>query len=259
MNCHRLCKSGALLENCTNAQFQNYFKLDYYVCEMKLLLVEDQEELASGIRSYFSKEGDVCEVATSLSKAKDKLYAFSYDILLLDLMLPDGDGLVLLNMVKEKWSEMGVVIISAKNALDDKLHGLDLGADDYLPKPFHLAELNARANAVYRRRKQEGKRTLSFKEIELNLDNHEVVVNNTTLELTRKEYELLNYFIVNQNRLLTKQAIAEHLWGDYMDTMDSFDFVYQHIKNLRKKIVNAGGNDYLKTVYGAGYKMKDES
>lgn len=154
---------------------------------------------------------------------------------------------------------MGVVIISAKNALTDKLHGLEMGADDYLPKPFHLAELNARANAVYRRRKQEGKRMLSFKEIELNLDKHEATVHDAVLDLTRKEYELLHYFVVNQNRLLTKQAIAEHLWGDYMDTMDSFDFVYQHIKNLRKKISSSGGKDYLKTVYGAGYKMKDES
>lgn len=225
---------------------------------MKLLLVEDQAELAQSVRNYFSKEGDVCEVAESFSKATDKLYGFSYDVLLLDLMLPDGDGLSLLKVVKENWPDMGVVIISAKNALNDKLHGLELGADDYLPKPFHLAELNARANAVFRRRKQDGKRTLSFNEIELNLDNHEVSVLGKTLELTRKEYELIHYFVVNQNRLLTKQAIAEHLWGDYMDTMDSFDFVYQHIKNLRKKIVQAGGKDYLKTVYGAGYKMKDE-
>ncbi|MEO9870551.1 response regulator transcription factor [Ekhidna sp.] len=225
---------------------------------MKLLFVEDQEELASGVRNYFLKEGDICEVATSLSKATDKLYSFSYDVLLLDLMLPDGDGLSLLKIVKDNWPDMGVVIVSAKNALNDKLLGLELGADDYLPKPFHLAELNARANAVYRRRKQEGKQKLTFNEIELNLENHEVKINETTIELTKKEYELLHYFMVNQNRLLTKQSIAEHLWGDYMDTMDSFDFVYQHIKNLRKKIIQAGGNDYLKTMYGAGYKMKNE-
>ncbi|WP_420318436.1 response regulator transcription factor [Ekhidna sp.] len=225
---------------------------------MKLLLVEDQDELSFGIQNYFSKEGDVCEVAPSFSKATEKLYAFSYDVLLLDLMLPDGDGLSLLKVVKENWPDMGVLIISAKNALNDKLHGLELGADDYLPKPFHLAELNARANAIFRRRKQEGKHSLNFNEIELNLNSQEVIVNGTVLDLTRKEYELLHYFIVNQNRLLTKQAIAEHLWGDYMDTMDSFDFVYQHIKNLRKKILAGGGKDYLKTVYGAGYKMKDE-
>lgn len=226
---------------------------------MKLLLVEDQEELAFSIQKYFSKEGDVCEIATTFDRATEKLYAFSYDVLLLDLMLPDGNGLSLLKVVKKNWPEMGVVIISAKNALDDRLKGLELGADDYLPKPFHLAELNARANAVFRRRKQEGKNSLSFNEILLNLDNHEVSIHDQQVEFTRKEYELLHYFIVNQNRLLTKQSIAEHLWGDYMDTMDSFDFVYQHIKNLRKKIMQAGGKDYVKTVYGAGYKMKDES
>ena len=174
---------------------------------MKLLLVEDQEELASSVRNYFSKEGDVCEIAPNFSKATEKLYAFSYDVLLLDLMLPDGDGLSLLKVVKENWPDMGVLIISAKNALNDKLHGLELGADDYLPKPFHLAELNARANAIFRRRKQEGKRSLSFNEIELNLENHEVTVNGTTLDLTRKEYELLHYFVVNQNRLLTKPVL----------------------------------------------------
>jgi DNA-binding response OmpR family regulator len=226
---------------------------------MKLLLVEDQVELASSVQNYFSKEGDVCEVAYSLAKASEKLYAFDYDVILLDLMLPDGDGLSLLKMIKETKSATGVVIISAKNALNDKLAGLDLGADDYLPKPFHLAELNARAKAVYRRRLQQGQNSIAFKEIEINLDNREVIVEGTVLDLTRKEYDLIHYFIVNQNRLLTKQAIAEHLWGDYMDTADSFDFVYQHIKNLRKKIMAAGGNDYVKTVYGVGYKMKDES
>ena len=141
--------------------------------------------------------------------------------------------------------------------MDDKLGGLDLGADDYLPKPFHLAELNARTKAVFRRRLQKGNDSLSFNEIELNLETHEAIVNQEVLDLTRKEFELLHYFFVNQNRLLTKQSIAEHLWGDYMDSADSFDFVYQHIKNLRKKITKAGGNDYLKTVYGVGYKMKN--
>ncbi|MEQ9404538.1 MAG: response regulator transcription factor [Cyclobacteriaceae bacterium] len=225
---------------------------------MKLLLVEDQLELANSIVNYFSREGDVCEAANSFNRASEKLYGYQYDILILDLMLPDGNGMNLLSLVKENWPQMGVVIISAKNALDDKLKGLDLGADDYLPKPFHLAELNARTRAVFRRRHQKGQNLLTFKEIELNLETHEAKVNGSTLELTRKEFELLHYFFVNENRLLTKQTIAEHLWGDYMDSADSFDFVYQHIKNLRKKIASAGGNDYLKTVYGVGYKLKDE-
>ena len=226
---------------------------------MKILLVEDQVELSENIKSYFAKEGDVCESADTVSKAMEKLHSFEYDVLLLDLMLPDGNGIDLLRTVKQNWLDMGVVIISAKNALDDKLEGLNLGADDYLPKPFHLAELNARAKAVYRRRHQLGVDLLTFEEITIDLQAQEAKVNDDLLDLTRKEYELLHYFITNQNRLLTKQAIAEHLWGDYMDTADSFDFVYQHIKNLRKKIMAEGGNDYLRTVYGAGYKMKKEA
>ena len=223
---------------------------------MKLLLVEDQVELASSIQNYFLKEGDVCEYANSFKSASEKLHGYQYDILVLDIMLPDGNGLELLELVKQNWPQMGVIIISAKNALDDKLKGLGLGADDYLPKPFHLAELNARTKAVFRRRLQKGENSLSLNEITINLDTHEVFIHDQLLELTRKEFELLHYFLVNQRRLLTKQAIAEHLWGDYMDTADSFDFVYQHIKNLRKKIVKAGGNDYLDTVYGVGYKVK---
>lgn len=225
---------------------------------MKLLLVEDQLELAKSIKNYFYEEGDVCEVANTVSKATEKLYGFEYDVLLLDLMLPDGDGLSLLELVKQNWPDIGVVIISAKNSLEDKLSGLELGADDYLAKPFHLAELNARSKAVFRRRKEGGKKTLNFNELEVNLETKEGYVNGKLLDLTRKEYDLLHYILVNQKRLLTKQAIAEHLWGDYMDTADSFDFVYQHIKNVRKKIVQAGGKDYIKTVYGVGYKIKDE-
>ncbi len=225
---------------------------------MKLLLVEDQAELANSVKGYFLAEGDVCEIAPTFQRASEKLYGFQYDIVLLDLMLPDGDGLSLLTEMKSNWPDMGVIIISAKNALDDKLKGLEFGADDYLPKPFHLAELNARCKAIYRRRKEGGQRSLRFHEIEINLESREANVHGHLLDLTRKEYDLLHYILVNQRRLLTKQAIAEHLWGDYMDTTDSFDFVYQHIKNVRKKIVEVGGKDYIKTVYGVGYKLKEE-
>jgi len=172
-------------------------------------------------------------------------------------MLPDGDGISLLRAIKENWPDTGILIISAKNALDDKLECLNLGADDYLPKPFHLAELNARVKAIYRRRNQKGGNTIAFNELNANMDTYEAMVNDQVLDLTRKEFELFHYFIVNQNRLLTKQSIAEHLWGDYMDAADSFDFVYQHIKNLRKKITAANGQDYIQTVYGAGYKMNE--
>lgn len=225
---------------------------------MKVLVVEDHDELSDSIKDYMSKEGIICEQARSVREAIDKLYAFRYDIILLDLMLPDGNGLSLIDTVKKNWSDTGLLIISAKNALDDKLKGLDLGADDYLPKPFHLAELNSRIKAIYRRRLQQGSNLIQFEEITINMDKFEASVGKELLELTRKEFDLLHYFIVNKGRLLTKQAIAEHLWGDYMDDADSFDFVYQHIKNIRKKIQQAGGNDYIKTVYGTGYKLKVE-
>lgn len=223
---------------------------------MKVLLVEDHIELSETIRDYLTKEGFICEQAATVRLALDKLFAFRYDVLLLDLMLPDGDGISLISSVKQNWPETGILIISAKNSLDDKLSGLNLGADDYLPKPFHLAELNARVKAIYRRRHQQGENSIHFEEISINMDTYESKVNGSTIEMTRKEFELLHYFIVNKGRLLTKQAIAEHLWGDYMDDADSFDFVYQHIKNIRKKIQQAGGADYIQTVYGAGYKMK---
>ncbi|MEP0369334.1 MAG: response regulator transcription factor [Cyclobacteriaceae bacterium] len=225
---------------------------------MKLLVVEDNTQLQENIGSFLSKEGYICEIAENYKKASEKLYGYSYDLVALDLMLPDGNGLDLLKVIKENWPDIGILIISAKNALDDKIAGLDLGADDYLAKPFHLTELNARLRAIFRRRNQQGETKITFEEISINPDIYEVRVSDQLLELTRKEFELIHYFIVNQNRVLTKQSIAEHLWGDYMDTADSFDFVYQHIKNLRKKIMKAGGQDYVHTVYGVGYKFKKE-
>lgn len=220
------------------------------------MLVEDQEELAENIIVYLKREGILCEHANSLSAATEKLYGYSYDILTLDLMLPDGNGLELLEKVKDKWPEMGVLIISAKNDLNDRVIGLNFGADDYLPKPFHLVELNARLKAIYRRKNQQGEHNLFLGEIKLQMDSKEAIVNDELLDLTPKEFDLLHYFAVNKNRLLTKQAIAEHLWGDYMDMVDSFDFVYQHIKNLRRKITAANGADPIITVYGTGYKVK---
>lgn len=222
---------------------------------MKLLVVEDQAELASNITSYLSKEGYVCEWCSSYYEAIEKLSGFDYDIVLLDLMLPDGNGLDILTFIKKESPDTGVLILSAKNALDDKIQGLNLGADDYLPKPFHLSELNARLKAIFRRRNLGGSHDVVFNEISINTETMDVTVNDKHLELTRKEYEMLLYMVVNKNRVLTKQSIAEHLWGDYMDSVDSFDFVYQHIKNLRKKIMQAGGRDYIQTMYGSGYKF----
>ncbi len=224
---------------------------------MKLLIVEDEKELADNVRSYLSRGDVVCESAYTFREAEDKLLSFEYDIVLLDIMLPDGNGLNVLKTLKKLYPETGVLIISAKNALDDKVNGLELGADDYLTKPFHLPELNARLNAIYRRRKFQGQTTIEFQDILINPETHDVTVCGKPLTLTLKEYELLLFFITNKNRVLTKQSIAEHLWGDNVDFLDSFDFVYQHIKNLRKKITAEGGADNIKTIYGLGYKLSD--
>jgi DNA-binding response OmpR family regulator len=222
---------------------------------VKLLIVEDEKELVDNIRAYLSRGDVICESAMSFAEAQDKLLSFAYDIVLLDLMLPDGDGLNVLRLLKRLRPETGVLIISAKNALDDKIKGLELGADDYLTKPFHLPELNARLNAIFRRRKFQGHTFVEFHDITINTDTHDVFVKENPVALTLKEFELLLFFITNKNRVLTKQTIAEHLWGDNVDALDSFDFVYQHIKNLRKKITQEGGEDYIKTIYGLGYKF----
>ncbi|HMQ62601.1 MAG TPA: response regulator transcription factor [Flavilitoribacter sp.] len=224
---------------------------------MKLLIVEDEQDLADNVSSYLSREGTVCETAYSFQEAEDRLLSFEYDIVLLDIMLPDGNGLNILKVLKQIRPETGVLIISAKNALDDKVNGLELGADDYLTKPFHLPELNARLNAIYRRRKFQGQKTIEFQDIVINPETHDVTVCDKPLVLTLKEYELLLFFVTNKNRVLTKQSIAEHLWGDNVDFLDSFDFVYQHIKNLRKKITAEGGADNIKTIYGLGYKLSE--
>lgn len=222
---------------------------------MKVLIIEDNVELSKNIESYLSKEGSICETAYTYNQAIDKIISFSYDVIILDLMLPDGNGLDVLKTLKDELSEAGVLIASAKDSLEDKLDGLNLGADDYITKPFHLSELNARIKAIYRRKNFKNQKFIDCNEIKINTDACEVYVKEQQLELTKKEYELLIYFISNQNRVITKQSIAEHLWGDHADFYDSFDFVYQHIKNLRKKIINAGGGDYINTIYGMGYKF----
>lgn len=226
---------------------------------MKVLVIEDNQDLASNIMSYLMREGYVCELASDQYTAIDKLSTFQYDCILLDIMLPDGNGLDILKHIKGNRIKSGILIISAKNSLDDKVHGLELGADDYLTKPFLLPELNARLKAIYRRKYLEGDHRINFNDISINIDTMEVFVNETLLDLTRKEYSLLVYFITNQNRVLTRQTIAEHLWGDYADNLLNFDFVYQHVKNLRKKIIQAGGHDYIETVYGLGYKFNNHN
>ncbi|MGE0771994.1 MAG: response regulator transcription factor [Cyclobacteriaceae bacterium] len=222
---------------------------------MKVLVVEDNEELARNVNDYLTEEGLLCEVSSRYDDAVDKLISHEYDAIVLDIMLPDGNGLNLLDFIRNQRIDSSVLIISAKNALDDKLKGLNLGADDYLTKPFHLPELNARLKAIYRRKSLNNSNAIVLNEIELDTSTMTANVNRQALDLTRKEFDLLLYFLTNQNRVLTRQSIAEHLWGDHADNLPNYDFVYQHVKNLRKKIHEAGGSDYIETVYGLGYKL----
>ena len=222
---------------------------------MKVLIVEDNTDLARNIQDFLNREGYVCEWSSTCDQAEEKLRCFQYDCVVLDIMLPDGNGLTILEFIKQQKIKSNVLIISAKNSLDDKIHGLNLGADDYLTKPFYLPELNARLKAIYRRNALEGDNTVRFNEIVLNTLALEARINNTLLDLTKKEFDLLLYFLINKNRILTRQSLAEHLWGDYTDNLANFDFVYQHVKNLRKKINAANGKDYIGTVYGIGYKF----
>ncbi|WNJ19986.1 response regulator transcription factor [Pontibacter sp. G13] len=222
---------------------------------MKVLLIEDNADLSANVQTFLDREGHLCECAASFEQALDKLSSHQYDVVVLDLMLPDGNGLDLLRAREELVPETPILIVSARTSLEDRVKGLDLGADDYLTKPFHLPELNARLKALYRRTHFLGNREIQFEEIRLNPETYEAFVHDKLLNLTPKEYELLVYFLANKNRVLTKQTIAEHLWGDGMDLMDNFDFVYQHIKNLRKKITQSGGRDYISNLYGIGYKF----
>ncbi len=224
---------------------------------MKILIVEDNIQLLQNIETYLKEEGNVCESAGTYKEAIDKIVSFGYEMLILDIMLPDGTGLDVIRELKKQNSNAGILIISAKDSLDDKISGLNLGADDYLTKPFHLSELYARIKAIYRRKNMDGNEEFKFNELRINIENRTLEVKDQFLELTQKEFDMLLFLLNNKNRVITKQSIAEHLWGDYVDAYDSFDFVYQHIKNLRKKILNAGGKDYIRTVYGLGYKLID--
>jgi DNA-binding response OmpR family regulator len=222
---------------------------------MKILIVEDDQELLRSMLKYFDSFGYNSEGSKTLRSAKEKLEHHSYDCVVLDLNLPDGNGLSIISKIKELKNKTGILILSANNSLDDKLDGLELGADDYLTKPFHLAELNARIKSILRRNKFEGDDLLVFNEIEIDTSSKDVRVNKSLLKLTKKEYELLLFLVSNKNRVVTKQSISDHIWGDYVDIYDSYDFIYSHLKNLRKKIIEKGGKDYINTVYGIGYKF----
>jgi DNA-binding response OmpR family regulator len=223
---------------------------------MKILIIEDEEELINSILPYFKAEGYVCESVSKFNDALVKINSYDYDCFIIDLYLPDGNGFDLISEVKKTKGEAGILILSAKKSVEDKLHGLNLGADDYLTKPFHLSELNARLKSILRRSKAGGAREVVLNEIKILLENHEVYINNEIINLTKKEYDLLLYFIYNKNKVVTKDSIAEFLWRDYMDVSDSFDFIYTHIKNLRRKLVTAGCPDYIQNISRVGYKFK---
>lgn len=226
---------------------------------MKLLIIEDNVDLAESIDKYLSEENYICELANTIEKAIEKIELYEYDCILLDISLPDGNGFTILEVLKGRNKQDGVIIISAKDSLDDRLKGLVIGADDYLVKPFHLAELSMRVMAVIRRRKFNGNNLLEAGGITVNIVEKTVFFNQRPIEnLSPKEFELLMFFMSAPKCVFTKGTIAEHLMGDHADMFDNFDIIYAHIKNLKKKLKQAGCTDYIKTIYGMGYKFETE-
>lgn len=224
---------------------------------MKLLIVEDNQRLLDAINEIMLDEKYTCETATNYSMADEKISLYNYDIVIVDINLPDGSGLNLIRTLKKEKPSTGVIVISARNSVDNKIEGLDLGADDYLTKPFEMAELVARVKSLLRRKSFLGSNKVSIGEIAIDTSSRTVEVNGQPVDLTKSEYDILLFFSSNKGRVLTRESIAEHIWGDNMDLADSFDFIYSHIKNLRKKLTAKGANDYIKAVYGIGYKLEN--
>ncbi|MEO7923370.1 MAG: response regulator transcription factor [Chitinophagaceae bacterium] len=225
---------------------------------MKLLIVEDEPELSASMMAYLRQENYTCELASGYRDARTKTESWDYDCIILDITLPDGSGLEVLQDLKRNHKNDGVIIISARNSIDDRIHGLKLGADDYLVKPFHLSELAARVAAIIRRKTYGGNDIISFHEISIDTMAKEVSIEGKPVELTGKEYQLLVYLIANQRKVVPKNALIDHLWIEDMGYGVSFDFIYTHVKNLRKKLQQQGCRDYIKSVYGIGYKLTDK-
>jgi len=225
---------------------------------MKLLIIEDEKELAASIASYLKNENYTCEIASNFKQALEKIETSDYECIALDITLPGGSGMQLLKELKNNKKTDGVIIISAKNSIEDRINGLRLGADDYLVKPFHLSELAARINAIIRRKMYSGNNVIRFNEISIDTLAKEVRVKDDPVELTRKEYELLVYFLSNQRKVISKNALISHLWSQEMGTGESADIIYTHIKNLRKKLSEKGCGDYIRSLYGMGYKLTDQ-
>lgn len=222
---------------------------------MKILIIEDEKALSDSIVEYLTTEGHLCEAVYDFQKASEKIELYEYDCAIVDINLPDGSGLDIIKKIKEKQISLGIIIISGRGSLENRIEGLEIGADHYLTKPFHLAELNAHLKSINRRINFSGHNEIILNEIKILPDEHRAFVNEIELKLTKKEYDLLLFFISNKNRVITKISLAEYLWGDFMDTADSFDFIYTHIKNLRKKLLKLDCEDYIQTVYGVGYKF----
>lgn len=225
---------------------------------MKILVIEDEKDLSDLIVQSLSKEKYLVETAGDFHAAMGKIGSYRYDCILLDIGLPGGSGLEILSYLKDEKKTENVIIISARNSIDDKIEGLNMGADDYLTKPFHIAELNARVKAVLRRKELENRQNLEFGNISMNIDDREVFVHDEKVDLNRKEFDILNYFLFNKNRLVSKMSLAEHVWGDHIDQADNFDFVYYQIKNLRKKLKEADAGIEIESVYGTGYRIREQ-
>lgn len=225
---------------------------------MKILIIEDDKDLQEILQTTLEKERYVVEVADNLNTGIEKVSVYDYDCILLDIMLPDGSGLTLLEQLKQIQKKGNVIIISAKDSIEDKVEGLNLGADDYLPKPFHLTELLARIKSVIRRNQNNGDLVIRYGNIVLNPNTFAVTVDGNPLELNRKEYDILHYLINRPDRMINKNVLAESVWGDHIDQVDNFDFIYAQIKNLRKKLKDSGATPQIKAVYGFGYKFTDE-
>ena len=225
---------------------------------MNLLIIEDEVDLLESVRDFLLSEAFTVECAASFQMAEEKIDMYNYDCVVVDINLSGGSGLDIIRKLKSKNKDAGIMVISARSSLNDKLTGLDIGADDYLTKPFHLSELNARIKSIIRRRGLKGTNIKRFGELTVEFDNRRLYVNGMEIVLTRKEYDLLLYFIMNEDKVLSKEDIAEHLWGDNMSlSADSFNFIYNHVKNLRKKLMDNGSGDYIKSVYGIGYKFSE--
>lgn len=223
---------------------------------MKILIVEDDADLREITERSLLKERYLVETADTYKAARQKALVYEYDCILLDIMLPDGNGLDLLRDLQKEGHRMpNVIILSAKDSIEDKVTGLDLGADDYLPKPFHLAELHARLKSVLRRKQRDGEALLKYANVCVHPDSFKVEVDGKLIDLSRKEYDILVYFMNCPNRLIEKSILAEAVWGDSIDQADNFDFIYAQLKNLRKKLKEAGAELEIKTVYGFGYKL----